>query len=233
VAIYRFDDYNSLKKLLDQDITYVATFDKTTYEQSLSSIFKQLKFLNLSKKPDKIARKRELSNQIDSILRKLYYTKSYFDQRNNKPIFANQIVRKLDRITTQGLARMSEIFAGESKGFYNWMLVGKSQVSAELGDWKLYQEKSVSSVIDNGYSSGSGTIIKHGASFSINDPSESYYEFGARDFPTFNEFQTLWFRSVLAEPVTHEQGKDVVIVAHAAYLVSVSDFEEQLNNTVI
>jgi hypothetical protein len=232
VVLFQFTD--TLKKLLDQDITYVATLDKTTYlESSLSFIFKNLKLLNWSRKPDKIRKKRELTRELDAILRKLYYNKAYYDQRHNKSVFPKQIVRQVDRITTQGLARMSEIFAGESSGFYNWMVAGKSQISAELGDWKLYDEKSVTSVQENGYSSGSGTIIKHGAAFSINDPTEKYYEFGVRDFPTFNEFQTLWFRSVLSEPVEHEQGKDVVIVGHAAYLVSVSDFEEQLNNTVI
>lgn len=221
------------KSIFDQDLTYVATFDRTTFNESISDLFTQLKFLNWSRKPNKIQRKRELSKKIDNILKRLYYNQTVYDERNNKPIHPKQITRKLDRITTQGLARMSEIFAGESSGFYNFMVAGTSKVSAELGDWRLYEEKTVTSVLENGYSSGSGTIIKHGAAFSLNDPTENYYEFGVRDFPTFNEFQTLWFRSVLSEPVEHEQGKDIVIVGHAAYLVSVSDFEEQLNNNVI
>lgn len=232
-------DFNTIpiyfqdKKIFDQDITYVATFDKSTFNESLSSLFRELKLLNWSQKPNKISRRRQISSNIDMILRRSFYNQTVYDSRSNKYIYPKQIARKIDRITTQGLARMSEIFSGESTGFYNWMNVGKSQVSAELGDWRLYEESSTSSVQENGYASGSGTIIKHGAAFSINDPTEKYYEFGVRDFPTFNEFQTLWFRSVLTEPVEHEQGKDVVIVGHAAYLVSVSDFEEQLNNTVI
>lgn len=233
MAIYRFADYDSFLKFLDQDITYVATFDKTTFNESLIDLFTELKFLNWSRKPNKIKRKRELSRKVDNILRRLFYNQTVYDEKNNKPIHPKQITRKLDRITTQGLARMSEIFAGESSGFYNFMVAGTSKVSAELGDWRLYEEKTVTSVLENGYSSGSGTIIKHGAAFSLNDPTENYYEFGVRDFPSFNEFQTLWFRSVLSEPVEHEQGRDIVIVGHAAYLVSVSDFEEQLNNNVI
>ncbi len=227
------DDYLAFSKLMDQDIIYVATFDKTTFNESLTNIFTELKFLNWSRKPNKVQKKKELTRKLENILKRLYQKQTVYDEKNNKPIHEKQIVRQVDRITTQGLARMSEIFAGESSGFYNYMVVGTSKVSAELGDWKLYEEKSTSSVLENGYSSGSGTIIKHGAAFSINDPTENYYEFGVRDFPSFNEFQTLWFRSVLAEPVVHEQGKDVVIVGHAAYLVSVSDFEEQLNNNVI
>jgi hypothetical protein len=230
---FQQDDYLAFTKLLDQDITYVASFDRTTFNESLIGLFTELKFLNWSRKPNKIQRKRELSRKVDNILRRLFYNQTVYDERNNKPIHPKQITRKIDRITTQGLARMSEIFAGESSGFYNFMVAGTSKVSAELGDWRLYEEKTVTSVLENGYSSGSGTIIKHGAAFSLNDPTENYYEFGVRDFPTFNEFQTLWFRSVLSEPVEHEQGKDIVIVGHAAYLVSVSDFEEQLNNNVI
>lgn len=224
---------DSTPNILDQDVTYAACFDIKTYEENISPLFRELRQLSWSAKPDKVIRKKKIMEKIDNVLRRSFYDQTVHNDQNNRDFEAQQIVRKLDRITIQGLSRMAEIFAGESSGYYLWMIAGKSQVSAELGDWKLYDEKTVTSILENGYTSGSGTIIKHGAAFSPNDPTEDYFEFAARDFPTFNEFQTVWFRSVIDEPVKHEQGKDIVIVGHAAYLISVSDFEEVVQNNVI
>ena len=221
------------KRIYDQDVTYVASFDKSTFELSLQELFIKLKQLSWSRKPNKIGRKRAIAYEIESILKRLWRDQTVYDDKNNSPIQPNQIVRKLDRVTTQGLGRMAEIFAGESSGFYYWMVAGKSRISAELGDWRLYEELATASVLESGYASGSGTIVKHGAQFSINDPTNDYWEFGVRDFPTFNELQSLFFRSVVDEPVHHEQGRDVIIVGHAAYLISVSDFEEQVSSDVV
>jgi|SRR5215212_570821 len=218
----------AMKKMMDQDITYVLSLDRETFDSSFFDLFREIKQISWSRKPYNIRRKKALVCQIEDVMRRLYYDQTYHDQKLNRPIHPKQIVRKIDRITTQGMARLSEIFAGESSAYYNFMNYGGSQIEPELGDWRLYEEFSRASILEAGFSSGSGTIVKHGASFSINDETKDIYEFGATDFPTFNEYQTLWFRSVVDEPVLHEQGKDVLTVSHAAYFVSVSDFEEQL-----
>lgn len=229
----KFDDYQLFRKLLDQDVTYAAVWDRSVFYKSIEKIFRNIHQLSWSRKPDKLRQKRELIKKYENYVKRLFYDQSIRDENNNI-IEATDLQRKLDRITTQGLARMSEIFAGETSANYLWMIYGRSRLEPELGDWRLYEELATTSINDAGYASGSGTIIKHGAAFSINDPSaDDIYEFAIRDFPSFNEFQTVFFRSVLEEPVEHVQGKDVVIVAHAAYLVSVSDFEEQINENVI
>ena len=234
-TIYKvhIDDYTSFKKLLDQDVTYAAVWDKSVYNECISKIFKQIHMLQWSKKPDKLRQKKELIRKYESYIKRIYYDQTVRDD-NGKLVEATQLERKLDRITTQGLARMSEIFTGETAPNYLWPIYGTSQISPELGDWRLYQELATTSINDAGYASGSGTIIKHGAAFSINEPSnDGIYEFAVRDFPVFNEYQTVWFRSVLESPLQHIQGQDVIIVAHAAYLISVADCEETVNQNVV
>lgn len=228
------DEFHLFRKLLDQDITYATVWDKSVYEQTIEKMFKQIKFLSLSRKPDKLRQKRALIQKYESFNRRLYYDHKTVRDDNGNIVEAQQLERKDDRITTQGLARMSEIFTGETAPNYLYPIYGSSRISAELGDWRLYEELATTSILDAGYASGSGTIIKHGASFSINEPSnDAIYEFAVRDFPAFNEYQTVFFRSVLEHPVSHTQGQDVIIIAHAAYLVSVADFEEQVNDQVI
>lgn len=222
-----------LRRMMDQDITYVVSLDRESSGCYLFDILKQIKQISWSRKPSNIRRKKNLVTEFESIIRRLYYDQTYHDPKLNRPIYPKQIVRKIDRVTTQGMARMAEIFAGESSGYYNYMCYGGSNIDPELGDWHLYVEYARASVREAGFASGSGTIVKHGASFSINEPTSTIYEFAATDFPAFNEYQTLWFRSVIDDPVEHEQGKDVITVSHAAYFVSVSDFEEALGEGTI
>lgn len=228
------EDY-LFRKLLDQDITYAASWDKSIYLESIDKIFRAIKQLRFSRKPFNLRLKKELIKRYENYVKRLYNDQTVVDENNNnKRIEAQQLQKKIDRITTQGLARMSEIFTGETAPNYLWMIYGSSQISAELGDWRLYEELATTSINDAGYASGSGNIIKHGAAFSINEPSaDNIYEFAVRDFPVFNEYQTVFFRSVLDYPISHTQGQDVIIVAHAAYLVSVADFEEQISQQVI
>jgi len=223
-----FDDYSLLRKLLDQDITYAAVWDKNIYESFIEKIFKEIRFYNYSNKPYNIQKKKELISKYERIVKRNFFDQTIRDE-SGRILEPQQLQKKKDIITTQGLARLSEIFAGEKTANYLWMIEGKSNISAELGDWRLYDEFSVASILLSGYASGSATIIKHGAQFSINDPTEdTLYEFAVRDFPTYNDLQTVWFRSVLDHPISHTQGRDVIVVAHAAYLVSVADFEEQI-----
>jgi hypothetical protein len=232
---------NKFPNIFDQDITYCYNVDKNTYDNSrLKQIFDELRPLNHSiiyrKKKNKILKRNRLIEELELIGRRFYYDQSVFDERKNQVIRPIGKIRKIDRITIQGMGRMSSIFANESTGFYAWMVNGGSSISAEVTDWKLYNEFATCSIIDNGYMSGSGTVVKHGASFSINDESNTIKECGVRDFPTFNPDQTLWFRSVLDVPgdeIEHVQGKDVVIISHAAHFISVSDFEEEVEHQVI
>lgn len=229
------------KNWFDQDITYCANIDKSTYNGSrLEQIFSELKPLNNSLKhylkPNKIAKKARLIEEFERIMRRFYFDQSVFDENKNCIVRPLAKTRKVDRVTIQGMGRMSSIFAGESRGFYNWMINGGSELMAEVTDWRLYNEYATTSIIDNGYSSGSGTVVKHGASFSINDESSVIKEVGARDFPTFHPDQTLWFRSVFdvaGDEISHEKGRDVVIISHAAHFISVSDFEEEVEHQVV
>ena len=158
------DDYTSFKKLLDQDVTYATVWDRSTYNDSIDKIFKQIKMLSWSKKPDKRRQKKALISKYENYVKRNFYDQSIRDD-NNKIVEPVQLERKLDRITTQGLARMSEIFTGEAAPDYLWTIYGSSRISAELGDWRLYEELATTSINDAGYASGSGTIIKHGAAF--------------------------------------------------------------------
>lgn len=231
------------KHWYDQDITYCVNIDKSYYQNSrLEQIFSELRVLNhglrvsRKPKPNKLQKKNRLIEELELIMRRFYFDQTVFDENKNAVIRPIGKQRKIDRITIPGLGRMCSIFAGESRGFFDWMINGGSEVMAEVTDWRLYQEFSTASVPDTGYASGSGTVVKHGASFSINDETNTIKECGVRDFPTYNPDQTLWFRSVLDEPgdeIEHIQGKDVVIISHAAHFISVSDFEEEVEHQTV
>lgn len=222
------------RRMMDQDVTYVLSLDREFLDSTPLNLLKQIKQISWSKKPYNIRLKKKLVSEFENVMRRLYYDQTFYDDRLNRPIRPRKIARKIDRVTTQGLARMAEIFAGESSAYYNYPCYGRSQISPELGDWRLYEELARTSIIESGFASGSGTLVKHGGSFSINEPdADDIYEFGVADMPVYNEYQTLWFRSTIEEPMDHVQGKDVITLSHAAYFVSVSDFEEQLNEGTI
>ena len=148
---------------------------------------------------------------------------AYFEDDPTRRVEPVEFIEKKDRILNAGRTRAAELIAGEAGNRFDYAAIGLSQIPVSDSDIQLFGEVNRINLRLSGYASASGAIIKHSALWTPGLPSNTYWEFGAVDYPVVNILQMLWCRVVFPpnKGLVHVQNVDFFTVTHSTYTTSV------------
>ena len=201
------------------DVTHAYSWDQSDYSY-VKKIYDVIKFLD---KQHEFNEKRAEIGRFERLLNRAVNDQTAFDSQHNKRVEPIDIIEKKDRIVNAGRTRADELIAGEAGNRFDYAAIGLSQIPVSDSDIQLFGEVNRINLRLSGYASASGAIIKHSALWTPGLPSNTYWEFGAVDYPIVNILQMLWCRVVFPpnKGLVHVQNVDFFTVTHSTYTTSV------------
>lgn len=130
---------------------------------------------------------------------------------------------KFDRVLNSGRTLAASLITGERGDRFDYLALGTSQIPVTDADYKLYNEiLRVNVILNGGYISAAGAIIKHSGLMSPGEVSMVVYEIGFVNMSVFDPEQMLWNRSVFPpnKGVDHNQNEDFFSITHSVYTSS-------------
>ena len=203
------------------DITHAHVWDQSDYDK-VKKVYNMIKFLD---KNHEFEEKRNEIRKFERLLERADNDKSAFfndDPQCGRVEPIDHIVKE-DRIVNAGRTRAAELIAGEAGNRFDYGAIGLSQIPVSDSDIQLFGEVNRINLRLSGYASASGAIIKHSALWTPGLASNTYWEFGAVDYPIVNILQMLWCRVVFPpnKGLIHVQNVDFFTVTHSTYTTSV------------
>ena len=218
-----------LPSIYDNDITLGTVwnngFDQCWYLKRMAEI-RQYNNRRLGSRM--LAIKRKLIATLEKNIIRRYNDQTVYDDTTHRRVEPYQVIVKQDRITNDGLAKCAELITGETSGFFSHYAYGEGTNIPKLSDFKLEFERARVPLATRGYRSASGTVVKHGATFSKTFNTAAITESCVSDMPTDNEDQSILFRVVFPTALQHTINADVIGLAHAMFLSSARDFDAGL-----
>ena len=203
------------------DITHAHCWDTRDYNK-VKKVYDIIKFLDKNREFEE---KREEIRKFEHLLERADNDQSAFfnDDPHCGRIEPIDHIVKEDRIVNAGRTRAAELIAGEAGNRFDYGAIGLSQIPVSDSDIQLFGEVNRINLRLSGYASASGAIIKHSALWSPGLVSNTYWEFGAVDYPIVNILQMLWCRVVFPpnKGLVHVQNVDFFTVTHSTYTTSV------------
>ena len=203
------------------DVTHAYSWDQSDFSK-VKKIYDIIKLLD---KHREYAEKRESIRKFEKLLEKATNDQSAFfnDDPHEGRIELVDHITKEDRIVNAGRTRAAELIAGEAGNRFDYAAIGTSQIPVSDSDIQLFGEVNRINLRLSGYASASGAIIKHSALWTPGLVSNTYWEFGAVDYPIVNILQMLWCRVVFPpnKGLVHVQNVDFFTVTHSTYTTSV------------
>jgi hypothetical protein len=202
------------------DITHAYSWDSSDF-QHVKKAYDMIKTLD---KLREYSEKRATIQRFEKLLQRAANDQTaYFDDAPAKRVEPIEFIEKKDRILNAGRTRAAELIAGEAGNRFDYAAIGLSQIPVSDSDIQLYGEVNRINLRLSGYASASGAIIKHSALWTPGLPSNTYWEFGAVDYPIVNILQMLWCRVVFPpnKGLVHVQNVDFFTVTHSTYTTSV------------
>jgi hypothetical protein len=206
--------------LVYYDITHAYSWDSSDF----SHVKKAYDIIKLLDKHREYSEKRETIRRFERLLQRASNDQSaYFEDDPARRVEPVEFIEKKDRILNAGRTRAAELIAGEAGNRFDYAAIGLSQVPVSDSDIQLFGEVNRINLRLSGYASASGAIIKHSALWTPGLPSNTYWEFGAVDYPIVNVLQMLWCRVVFPpnKGLVHVQNVDFFTVTHSTYTTSV------------
>lgn len=202
------------------DITHAYSWDSSDF-QHVKKAYDIIKFLDKNRE---YSEKRETIRRFERLLERASNDQSaYFEDDPTRRVEPIDAIEKQDRIVNAGRTRAAELIAGEAGNRFDYAAIGLSQIPVSDSDIQLFGEVNRINLRLSGYASASGAIIKHSALWTPGLPSNTYWEFGAVDYPIVNILQMLWCRVVFPpnKGLVHVQNVDFFTVTHSTYTTSV------------
>ena len=202
------------------DITHAHLWDTSDYDR-VKKVYNMIKFLD---KMHEFQEKRETIRRFEHLLDRADNDQTaYFEEDPTRRVDPIDHVVKEDRILNAGRTRAAELIAGEAGNRFDYAAIGTSQVPVSDSDIQLFGEVNRINLRLSGYASASGAIIKHSGLWTPGLLSNTYWEFGAVDYPIVNILQMLWCRVVFPpnKGLVHIQNVDFFTVTHSTYTTSV------------
>lgn len=202
------------------DITHAHLWDGSDFDR-IKKVYNVIKILD---KQREYSEKRAAIQRFEHLLQRADNDQTaWFDNEPHRKIEPIDHIVKEDRILNAGRTRAAELIAGEAGNRFDYAAIGTSQVPVSDSDIQLFGEVNRINLRLSGYASASGAIIKHSALWTPGLPSNTYWEFGAVDYPIVNILQMLWCRVVFPpnKGLVHVQNVDFFTVTHSTYTTSV------------
>lgn len=202
------------------DITHAYSWDSSDFRH-VKKAYDIIKFLDKNRE---YSEKRETIRRFEKLLTRASNDQSaYFEDDPTRKVAPMEFIEKKDRIVNAGRTRAAELIAGEAGNRFDYAAIGLSQIPVSDSDIQLFGEVNRINLRLSGYASASGAIIKHSALWTPGLPSNTYWEFGAVDYPIVNILQMLWCRVVFPpnKGLVHVQNVDFFTVTHSTYTTSV------------
>jgi hypothetical protein len=223
---------HEIKDIYDNDRTIGACWQNGFAQDWFNKRMAEIQQLNFSSSRNKHRNKlkQKLINSLENKLIRIWNDQTCYDDTAHRHIEPYQVIVEIDRITNDGIGRIAELVTGESTGYFGWYAYGEGTTAPRLSDFQLEFERARVPIITRGYRSASGTIVKHGASFSKTFPNANVTESTVSDMPTNIPDQSILFRVVFPVPLPHEVNRDVISLAHALFFSSGRDLDPALDN---
>ena len=220
-CLYNSKEISVKSNLEYYDITHAHLWDQADYVK-VKKVYDMIKFLD---KHREFEEKRASIAKFERLLERADNDQSAFfndDPRAGRIDPIDHIVKE-DRIVNAGRTRAAELIAGEAGNRFDYAAIGISQIPVSDSDIQLFGEVNRINLRLSGYASASGAIIKHSALWTPGLVSNTYWEFGAVDYPIVNILQMLWCRVVFPpnRGLVHVQNVDFFTVTHSTYTTSV------------
>lgn len=210
--------YKSLTgETLDQQINYDKTIGLQWDVTDLDFVLKHYRKINMAKTK---AEKIKHVSQLDNLTNRYWNDRRIYDdlaKKYRKPI---DISYKEDRMTLGGMSKCADLITGDSTEYFGWFMVGTSQITPDVSDWKLYNEVARSDTGGNdgflGFRSGNGIVYSHGGVFMPGVETADIYENAPVDTREFDELQNILARTVFKpnNPIHHVKGLDFFTSTH-------------------
>lgn len=202
------------------DITHAHIWDTGDFHR-VKKVYDMIKFLD---KMHEFEEKRQTIKRFEHLVARADNDQSaFFDGDPTKKIQPVDHIVKEDRIVNAGRTRAAQLIAGEAGDRFDYGAIGISQIPVSDSDNLLPGEVNRINLRLSGYASASGAIIKHSALWTPGLASNTYWEFGAVDYPIINVLQMFWCRVVFPpnKGLVHVQNVDFFTVTHSTYTTSV------------
>jgi hypothetical protein len=217
---YNSSEVSAKSTLEYYDLTHAHLWDQSDYIR-IKKVYDLIKMLD---KIHEFEQKRESIRRFEKLLQRADNDQSaFFENDPHNRIEPMDHIVKEDRILNSGRTRAAELIAGEAGNRFDYAAIGLSQIPVSDSDTFLPGEANRINLRLSGYASASGAIIKHSALWTPGLPSNTYWEFGAVDYPIPNVLQMLWCRVVFPpnKGLVHVQNVDFFTVTHSTYTTSV------------
>ena len=202
------------------DITHAYLWDQADFPK-VKKVYDIIRFLDKSRE---YTEKRESIRKFERLLERATNDQSaFFEDDPTRRVEPLDHIVKEDRIVNAGRTRAAELIAGEAGNRFDYAAIGTSKIPVSDSDIQLFGEVNRINLRLSGYASASGAIIKHSALWTPGLISNTYWEFGAVDYPIVNINQMLWCRVVFPpnKGLVHVQNVDFFTVTHSTYTTSV------------
>ena len=198
-----------------EDETKAVSWDAADYP----TIRKYTRLVNLYQKKHRHIDKYLLINTFEQQLDR-YFNDQTIQHEIPEPL---AMTVKFDRILNAGRTLAAALITGERGDRFSYMALGTAQTPVSDADYKLYNEVlRVNVIMNGGYISAAGGIIKHHGLISPGETSMMVYEVGFVNMATYDPEQMLWNRTVFpaGKGMDHNQDQDFFHITHSTYTSS-------------